>query len=170
MNDLKLYPEPLTREAFAPFGDVIETEGAKSIPINQGTTDRYHDLAGVDVEELQGRTLINIFRCRPRDYPLEITMMERHPISSQAFVPLDNIPYLVVVAAKETAPLKSDLRVFLASGKQGINYHRGVWHHPLLTLEKESDFLIVDRGGEGHNLDEVDLEPHIKATITLEQS
>ncbi len=167
MNNLELHPEPLTREAFAPFGDVIETDGAVSFPINQGTTDRFHDLATVDVNEMMGRPLISIFRGRPRQYPLAITMMERHPISSQAFYPLDNRPYLVVVAHASTDPIATDLRVFRATGKQGVNYHRGVWHHPLLTLEESSDFLIVDRGGEGHNLDEVDLDTALTATIIL---
>lgn len=167
MITLDLHPEPLTREGFAPFGDVIECHGAASFPINEGTTDRFHDLAALDVEEAGGRAIISIFRGRPRTYPLEITMMERHPISSQSFYPLENRPYVVVVAAAHTDPLKSDLRVFMATGRQGVNYHRGVWHHPLLVLQCESDFLIVDRGGAGDNLDEVDLNNDSRAIIFL---
>ncbi|HIE19757.1 MAG TPA: ureidoglycolate lyase [Rhodospirillales bacterium] len=167
MSRLELRPEPLTREAFAPFGDVIDTKGAESYPINEGTADRYHNLAEVDVNDTGGQALISIFRSRPRDYPFEIRMMERHPIASQAFIPLDRRPYLVVVAAPDTAPLAADLKAFLATGSQGINYHRGVWHHPLLVLEDESDFLVIDRGGEGHNLDEVWLDDDTTTILTI---
>ncbi len=90
--------EPLTKEAFAAFGDVIELEGAKQIPINLGTTIRYHDLAKVDVTDENGRTLVNLFRGQPRVLPFEVKMLERHPLGSQAFVPLNDKPYLVVVA------------------------------------------------------------------------
>jgi len=167
MSRLELRPEPLTREAFAPFGDVIDTKGAESYPINEGTADRYHNLAEVDVNDTGGQALISIFRSRPRDYPFKIRMMERHPIASQAFIPLDRRPYLVVVAAPDTAPLAADLKAFLATGSQGINYHRGVWHHPLLVLEDESDFLVIDRGGAGLNLDEVRLEDDSTAILIL---
>src|SRR3954471_5764696 len=90
--------EALTKQAFAAFGDVIELEGAKQIPINLGTTIRYHDLAKVDVTDENGRTLVNLFRGQPRTLPFEVKMLERHPLRSQAFVPLNDKPYLVVVA------------------------------------------------------------------------
>lgn len=145
--------EPLTREAFAPFGDVVELEGARQIPINLGTTIRYHDLARVDVTEAGGRTLVNVFRGQPRVLPFEVTMLERHPLGSQAFIPLTDKPYLVVVApAGELDP--QAVRAFVTSGWQGVNYAKGVWHHPLIALDVISDFIVVDRGGEGHNCDE----------------
>jgi len=154
MNTLRI--ERLTREAFAPFGDVIELDGARHYPINEGTTERYHDLAKVDVLTQGGRPLINVFRAQPRSWPIEIAMMERHPLGSQAFVPLSDAPYLIVVApAGELDATK--LRAFSTSGWQGVNYAKGVWHHPLLALERMSDFLVVDRGGEGPNCDEVPL-------------
>lgn len=148
--------EPLTREAFAPFGDVIELEGAKQIPINLGTTIRYHDLANVDVADEGGRTLVNLFRGQPRALPFEITMMERHPLGSQAFIPLNDKPYLVVVAPAGELD-ESKIRAFVTSGWQGVNYAKGVWHHPLLALGEVSDFIVVDRGGDGLNLNEQDL-------------
>ena len=148
--------EPLTREAFAPFGDVIELEGAKQIPINLGTTIRYHDLAKVDVTDEAGRTLVNLFRGQPRALPFEITMMERHPLGSQAFIPLNDKPYLVVVAPAGELD-ESKIRAFVTSGWQGVNYAKGVWHHPLLALGEVSDFIVVDRGGDGHNLNEQNL-------------
>ncbi|MEM5366167.1 ureidoglycolate lyase [Paraburkholderia azotifigens] len=148
--------EPLTREAFALFGDVIELDGAKQIPINLGTTIRYHDLAHVDVTDEGGRTLVNLFRGQPRVLPFEVKMMERHPLGSQAFIPLNDKPYLVVVAPRGEL-VESEIRAFVTSGWQGVNYAKGVWHHPLLSLEEVSDFIVVDRGGEGPNLHELDL-------------
>jgi ureidoglycolate lyase len=148
--------EPLTRAAFAPFGDVIELDGAKQIPINLGTTIRFHDLANIDVDDQGGRALVNLFRGQPRVLPFEVTMLERHPLGSQAFVPLNDKPYLVVVApAGELDP--AAIRAFVTSGWQGVNYAKGVWHHPLLALGEVSDFIVVDRGGEGLNLHEQDL-------------
>lgn len=149
-----LKPEPLTRAAFAPFGDVIEMRGAEHYPINEGTAERFHDLAAVDVAEAGGRALISIFRGQPRDLPLAIRMMERHPLGSQAFIPLGTNPWLTVVAPAGDPPNPSDLRAFLAAAGQGVNYHRGAWHHPLIALESASDFLVIDRGGPGANCDE----------------
>ncbi len=154
MSVIELTPKPLTRDAFAPFGDVIEVAGADSFLINQGTTTRFHDLAAIDVGENDGRPVISIFRGAPRSSPIIIQMMERHPVASQAFFPLAARPYLVVVAEAGAAPSVDRLHAFIAGDNQGVNYHRGVWHHPLLALQAESDFLIIDRGGIGDNLDE----------------
>jgi len=152
----KLTIEPLTRTAFEPFGDVIELDGAKQIPINLGTTIRFHDLARIDVEDEGGRAIVNLFRGQPRDLPFEVSMLERHPLGSQAFLPLNDRPYLVVVApAGELDP--SRIRAFVTRGWQGVNYAKGVWHHPLLSLDQVSDFIVVDRSGSGRNLDEVSL-------------
>ena len=148
--------EPLTRAAFAPFGDVIELDGARHFAINGGTTERYHDLANVDVTERGGRTLINLFRAQPRALPVDITMMERHPLGSQAFIPLLKGRYLVVVAPPgEFDPTR--MRAFWTDTWQGVNYAKGVWHHPLLALDQASDFVVIDRGGEGNNCDELPL-------------
>ena len=148
---LTLNVEPLTREAFREYGDVIEIDGADSFPINEGTTTRYHDLAGVDVASKTGVPLISIFRGQARPTPIEVRMMEHHPLGSQAFYPLQNRAYLVVVAPRRAAVAPEDLRAFRAAGDQGVNYHRGVWHHPLLVLHDPHDFLVVDRGGDGDN-------------------
>ncbi|MCB8839023.1 ureidoglycolate lyase [Aurantimonas sp. VKM B-3413] len=145
--------EPLTKAAFAPFGDVIEIAGAEERPINNGTTIRYHDLAHVDVGAEGGRPLISIFRGEPFTLPVEIKMMERHPLGSQAFYPLSGRPWLAVVAQDEAGRPGTPV-AFLARGDQGVNYAPGTWHHPLLSLEGVSDFLIVDRGGPGANLEE----------------
>ncbi|TAM06902.1 MAG: ureidoglycolate lyase [Paraburkholderia sp.] len=148
--------ELLTRDAFAPFGDVIELEGANAFPINLGTTMRYHDLAKVDVTDEGGRALINLFRGEARVLPFEVKMLERHPLGSQAFLPLDSRPYLIVVAPAGDLDI-TQIRAFVTQGWQGVNYAKGVWHHPLIALGEVSDFIVVDRGGAGHNLDEQDL-------------
>jgi ureidoglycolate lyase len=151
--------EALTRDAFAPFGDVIEACNAvRHFPINDGSTERYHDLATIDLDSA-GRAIISIFRGQPRALPFAIAMMERHPLGSQAFIPLNDRPYLVAVAPRGESFSQADIRVFLARGGQGVNYAAGVWHHPLLALEAVSDFLIVDRAGPGDNCEERELAP-----------
>ena len=153
-----LRPEPLTREAFAPFGEVIEASDAVShFTINGGNTERYHDLADIDAGP-DGRVIVSIFRGQPRSLPFVVEMMERHPLGTQAFVPLNGRPYLVVVAPAGPAPTVADLRLFVARGDQGVNYGRGVWHHPLLALDTISDFLVMDRSGSAPNCDEVTLD------------
>jgi len=146
--------EPLSAAGFATYGDVIEPASAKRIyAVNEGTAQRFHDLASIDTASEDGRTLVSIFRAEPRELPLDIRMLERHPLGSQAFVPLSGAAYLVVVAEHPDATP----RAFLAARGQGINYHRGTWHHPLIALHAPSDFLVIDRGGSGHNCDEVPL-------------
>ncbi|MDY0870623.1 ureidoglycolate lyase [Dongia rigui] len=152
---MKLKIEQLDRGAFAPFGDVIACDGSRHYQINDGFAERYHDLAKVDIAADGGRPLINIFRAKPRTLPLQIAMMERHPLSSQAFMPLMPRAFLVVVAAAGTVPTAEDLRCFRTHGLQGVNYAPGTWHFPLIALETEQDFLVVDRGGPGRNCDEV---------------
>ena len=149
---------PLTREAFAPFGELIEaSDAAQHFTINAGNTERYHDLARIE-PGADGRVIVSIFRGQPRTLPFTVQMMERHPKASQAFIPMSGKPYLVVVAPAGEPPTVEDLKVFLARGDQGVNYATGVWHHPLLALEAVCDFLVVDRSGPGHNCDEVQLD------------
>jgi ureidoglycolate lyase len=150
-----LTPEPLTSAAFAPFGTVIETSGAQSYPINGGTTTRFHALATADPGP-GGEAILSIFRARRWPQPVEIRMLERHPLGSQAFFPLSPDDWLVVVAQGER-PTAADLRLFRARGDQGVQYARGVWHHPLLILTEQQDFLVVDRRGPGENLEETAL-------------
>ena len=155
---LPLTVEPLTREAFAPFGEVIEaSDAAKHFTINAGNTERYHDLANI-APGPDGRVIVSIFRGQPRALPFSVHMMERHPLASQAFIPMSGKSYLVVVAPAGEQPKVEDLKVFLARGDQGVNYATGVWHHPLLALEGVCDFIVIDRSGPGHNCDEVTID------------
>ena len=148
-----LRPVPLTREGFKPFGDVIEMEGSAHYTINQGFTERFNDLCLVDVAAEGGTTNVSLFLGQPRPAPIAIKLMERHPLGSQAFLPLQDRPWLVLVA--EDVHDHSSYRAFTATGQQGVNYARNVWHHPLLVMEADSRFLIIDRKGPGNNLDEV---------------
>ena len=145
--------KPLTREAFAPFGDVIETNGAENFKINNGTTTRFHDLAKVEATGTDARVLINIFRGDEFRVPVTITMMERHPHGSQAFMPLQANRFVVVVAEDEAGKPAAPVG-FLAQPGQGVNYARNTWHHPLISLDGASDFLVVDRHGKENNLEE----------------
>jgi len=158
---------PLTCDAFAPFGDVIEaSDSAEVRAINYGNTTRFHDLADIDVMAEGGKTGVNIFRSTPLNMPITIEIMEYHPKSSQAFVPLSGRPYLVVVAPK--GPFDATkLRAFLASGDQGVNYHAGTWHHFSLALEGVSDFLVIDRIAEDENCVEHRLSADEQAVISL---
>lgn len=154
MTVISLRATALTANAFAPFGDVIETEGRNARWINQGTCRRFDDLAKLDVEAVDGRPLLSIFEANPRSLPMRIAVLERHPMSSQAFYPLQARPFLVVVASNVPRPEASDLQAFLSSGNQGVNYRRNTWHHSLIAFDCKSTFLVVDRGGPGENCEE----------------
>ena len=152
----EMTPEPLTAEAFAPFGRVIEaTDAAVKIDINQGHAVRYDALAEIDVADEGGTGAISLFRARPLIEPI-LKVFERHPLGSQSFVPLSGRPYLVAVApAGEFDAAR--VSVFRAEGHQGVHYAKGTWHHFLLVLDEHSDFLVVDRAGPGDNCEEVEL-------------
>ncbi|MEQ9636852.1 MAG: ureidoglycolate lyase [Devosia marina] len=151
--DNTIFTEPLTAEAFAPFGQVIQTENADHYPINLGMTERFHDLARIELEGDGARPLISIFRGRPYALPLDLLMMERHPLGSQAFFPLTGHPWLVIVA-QDNRGEPTRLRAFRPVAGQGVNIAINVWHGVLTPLEKTSEFLVVDRGGDGDNLEE----------------
>jgi ureidoglycolate lyase len=167
MSDVVLEAVPLTAAAFAPFGEVIETAGHKARLINEGTSERFDDLAPVDVLANGGRPLISIFKATPRPLPFRVRGLERHPLSSQAFYPLDGLPFLVVVAEPGDTPSASRIRAFRASGSQGVSYRRNTWHHALLALGETCHFLVIDRGGPEENCDEVVIDPAVVVTTAL---
>ena len=151
-----LKPEPLTKAAFAPFGDVVETDGHEPLHINQGFALRFDNLARIDVGTDGGQTKVSLFTANPRPKPIMINLMERHPLGSQLFYPLQDRPWLVLVCGDPHDA--STYRAFAATGRQGINYHRNIWHFPLLVFDAERRFIVVDRVGPGNNLEEVELE------------
>jgi ureidoglycolate lyase len=145
----------LTKAAFAPFGEVIETKNAKPKLINDGFAQRFDGLAQIDVAAEGGVVNISLFSGSLRPSPIRIKVMERHPLGSQLFMPLNEKPWLVVACIDPRLP--ASYRAFSASGEQGVNYARNTWHHPLLVLTDLSPFLVVDRNGPGGNLEEVRL-------------
>jgi ureidoglycolate lyase len=157
-----LTPEPLTKAAFAPFGDVVETDGALPVEINQGFARRFDALAGIDVTTNGAPVNISLFDAMPRPQPIAIRLMERHPLGTQLFMPLQDRPWLVVVCG-DPQDIAS-YRAFTATGRQGVNYARNVWHHPLLVVGEGERFLVVDRAG-ADNLEEVWLDPPLALTI-----
>lgn len=151
-----IHAEPLTAEAFAPFGDVLDASGAPDRIINQGNCGRFHDRATLDFDE-EGRAGISIFEAKPRALPYRLELLERHPLGAQAFLPMSRDPFLVIVAPDEGG--KPGLpRAFLTAPGQGVNYHRGVWHGVLTPLAAPGLFAVVDRIGPGDNLEEVWLD------------
>lgn len=143
--------EPLDSHEFAPFGDILEARGAPDKIINQGLCGRYHDLAQLDFN--QGRAGISIFDAQVRQLPYELTMMERHPEGSQAFVPMAYFPFLIIVAGDQNgAPGRP--RAFMSNAGQGINFHRNTWHGVLTPLHAPGLFCVVDRIGQDANLEE----------------
>jgi len=159
-------PRPLVAEEFSLFGDVVEALDDRIVDINQGTSQRFHDLARISIDSDGGRPLANIFRASPYPRPLTLTMMEKHPLGSQLFMPLQAHDYLVAVALPGPLVLAEDVNVFLARGHQGVNFHPGVWHHPLLVLVEQQDFIVIDRGGPGDNLVEAGLEKPVIVTLS----
>lgn len=159
---LQLTAEPLTAEAFAAFGEVIDHRSADFFMINSGRTRRYHDLAKVEALGEEARTLISIFITQPVQMPLELTFLERHPLGSQAFVPLHSERFVVVVAPAGDVIDPAQVRAFVTDGRQGVNYRAGTWHAIQSVLEREGEFLVVDRGGAGHNCEEYPLALRVR--------
>ncbi len=142
---------PLTQEAFAPFGEVVEFEGRDSFPINNGMADRYHAQAAIELAGDEARAIVSLVHSRLFEMPRRLDHMEYHPLGSQAFLPLDSSPFIVVVAPAAAEPDLAAVRGFVTNGQQGIHYRTGTWHHVLLTPYAEMRFICVDRDGAGNN-------------------
>lgn len=143
--------EPLTCDAFAPFGDVIEFDGRESYSINNGMAERYHAQSAIELHGDEAKAVVSLVHSRKFDMPRKLDHMEYHPLGSQAFIPLDAKPFIVVVAAPGEAPDPDAVRGFVTNGRQGIHYRSGTWHHVLLTPYAEMRFICVDRDGAGNN-------------------
>ena len=156
-----LYAKPLNALEFSLYGDVIELrEDNLNFSINRGTAVRHHALSKVELSDANDEAIVSIFLTERAALPFTAEAMECHPLGSQAFIPLSDSPYLVAVApAGQFKPQSVEL--FIAQPNQGINYHRGVWHHYILALREASRFLVIDRQGPGTNCEEVKLDPHL---------
>lgn len=151
MNNI-VKPRLLNQASFSSFGDVIEVQSEPTMMINEGNCARYHDLATLDFSD--ARAGISVFQAQPYRTPHQLKMMERHPLGSQAFLPLSEDPFLVIVAG-DLDGVPDVPKAFLTNGKQGVNYHRNTWHGVLTPLAGTGLFAVVDRIGEGNNLQEI---------------
>jgi len=147
--------QPLTADAFAPYGDVLDCAGDPDKLINEGMCGRFHDRARLDFED--GRAGISIFQAVPRALPYELTLLERHPQGSQAFIPMSFDPFLVIVA-QNLGDRPGEVAAFLTTHGQAINFHKGTWHGVLTPLAAPGIFAVIDRIGDGANLEEFRLE------------
>lgn len=155
---ITLRPQVLTVERFAPYGDVIEATANRKAPMNASRFERFDELCTVETDDA-GRVAVSIARCRiATALPYRFDLVERHPYGSQAFVPLASCQFVVVVAPPEESVVAADLRAFVTNGRQGVNYHRGTWHMPLIAFASGQEFLVIDRAGESPNCDEHTLD------------
>jgi ureidoglycolate lyase len=155
---IRLRTEPLTPQAFAPFGDVLQATGTPDRLINNGYCRRWHDMAQLDFGP-GGRAGLNLFKAQPRSLPYVLDLLERHPEGSQAFVPMYETTWLVTVA-EDAGGTPVNLRAFLVAPGQAINLHRGTWHGVLTPLAEPGLFAVIDRIGSTANLEEYPLTPH----------
>ena len=145
--------KPLSTAAFAPYGEVLECSG-ESITINQGNCQRFHDLAGLDMDG--GQVGISLFHAKLRTLPYDLDLLERHPLGSQAFIPMSEDGFLILVADDDDG-VPVNVQVFISAPNQGINLHKNTWHGVLTPLSGSGMFVVVDRIGDGCNLEEFSL-------------
>jgi len=144
-------PIKINRDNFAEFGDLISTYKGTSLDINEGYAKRFDDLANINTSNNGGKTIVSIFSALKRSFPMKINMMEKHPLGSQAFIPMKETTFLCFVAPPGEFPDISKIQSFIIPPKNGINYKPGIWHFPLISTE-DTNFLVIDRKGKGENL------------------
>ena len=144
-------PIKINRSNFAIYGDLISAEDIDPIDINAGYAKRFDDLADLNTLKDEGKTVVSIFSALKRIFPMTVDMMEKHPLSSQAFIPMKETTFLSFVAPPGESPEISKIQSFIVPPKNGINYKPGIWHFPLISTE-DTNFLVIDRKGEGKNL------------------
>ena len=149
--ELIIKPIRITKENFAEFGDVISTDNVKPIDINAGYAKRFDNLASIDFSKDKGMPVVSIFSALKRSFPMKIDMMEKHPLGSQAFIPMKQTTFLAFVAPPGDKPEIKKIESFIVLPGMGINYKAGIWHFPLISTEN-MNFLVVDRKGDGNNL------------------
>mgnify|MGYP003982076247 FL=1 len=164
MSNLIIKPKTINKENFKKFGDMITTDDIKPLEINDGYAKRYDGIANLDAKKDNGESIISIFSALKRSFPMKVDMMEKHPLGSQAFIPMKETTFLAFVAPIGTKPDLNKVEAFIIPKGVGVNYNAGIWHFPLIATE-DMDFLVVDRKGEGDNLVLHDLNTE---NITLE--
>jgi len=148
---ITINPKPITKENFSKFGDMITTADIKPIKINEGYAKRFDGIANLNTSKDNGETTICIFSALKRSFPMKIDMMEKHPLGSQAFIPMKQTTFLALVAPEGDKPDLNKIEAFIVPPEIGVNYNPGTWHFPLIATE-DMNFLVVDRKGSGDNL------------------
>ena len=148
---ISINPKPITKENFSKFGDMITTDDIKPIEINEGYAKRFDGIANLNTSKDNGETIISIFSALKRSFPMKIDMMEKHPLGSQAFIPMKQTTFLALVAPEGNKPDLNKIEAFIIPPEIGVNYNPGTWHFPLISTEN-MNFLVVDRKGSGDNL------------------
>ena len=148
---IEITPKIITKENFTKFGDMVTTKDLEPIEINNGYAKRYDNIASLNTSEENGETTISIFSALKRTFPMKIDMMEKHPLGSQAFIPMKETTFLTFVAPKGEKPDLKKVEAFIVPPGIGVNYNPGTWHFPLISTE-DMNFLVVDRKGSGENL------------------
>ena len=151
MTEIIIEPIQITKENFFKFGDMISTKDIKPLKINNGYAKRYDGIANLNTSDDNGETTISIFSALKRSFPMKIDMMEKHPLGSQAFIPMKETTFLAFVAPKGEKPSLDKVEAFIIPPGIGVNYNPGIWHFPLISTE-DMNFLVVDRKGSGNNL------------------
>ena len=148
---IKIKPKKINKINFSKFGQIIDTSKKKYFRINNGYAKRYDNLGKINTSLNKGRTIVSIFSAKKRKFPMKVDMMEKHPLGSQAFVPMKETSFLVFVAPKGNKPDLKKIQSFRIPKQTGINLNPGIWHFPLIST-KDMNFLVVDRKGKGNNL------------------
>lgn len=137
--------EPLTPRAFAPFGQVLETPPGAGRTVNLGTAMRFDRAARFESTRPHATPNLALFEAAGQALPLTLTLLERHPHSTQAFIPMRAARWLICCAPERAdgAPDAAGLRAFLARGDQGVNLARGTWHHPILAIDAPAALAML---------------------------
>jgi ureidoglycolate lyase len=151
MNNLNIIPKTITKKNFKNFGDMITTDDIKPLEINNGYAKRFDGIAYLDAKKGNGESTISIFSALKRSFPMKVDMMEKHPLGSQAFIPMKETTFLAFVAPQGDKPDLDKVEAFIIPNGIGVNYNAGIWHFPLIATE-DMNFLVVDRKGNGDNL------------------
>jgi len=144
-------PVKISRSNFSLYGDLVSTDDIKPMNINEGYAKRFDNLVNLDTSKDSGKTIVSIFSALKRTFPMKIHMMEKHPLSTQAFIPMKETTFLAFVAPSGESPEIDKIQSFIIPPKMGINYKTGIWHFPLISTEN-INFLVIDRKGSGDNL------------------
>ena len=148
---ITIKPKKISRKNFKKFGDLISTKKNRPININNGYAKRFNNLCKINTSLKKGNTIMSIFSAKKRKFPMKIDMMEKHPLGSQAFIPMKETTFIVFVAPRGKKPDVNKIKSFIVPKQTGINYKTGIWHFPLIS-NKNMNFLVIDRKGKGNNL------------------